>query len=220
MARNTRIFSVANRKGGTGKSTCTMLLAGALAEWRTARVLVIDADAQGSVNATFELENRMYDGAPPLFDVLPCVPADVLNTLRERAAAYDFVFLDVPRVTEMRTDTALGQLVALYDGVLVPVLGSPLDAMSTLDFVRVLQQVGEGLEKEGRDFLYFGFINRATRRSENRQTADALAAAGLPFFDEGLADLKAFASPSTRESVISVPRFAPFFNEFLAKFNI
>lgn len=219
MAENTRIFSVANRKGGTGKSTATMLLAGALAQ-RSARVLVVDADAQGSINATFELENRMYDGTPPLFDVLPCVPADVLNTLRERAAAYDFVFLDVPRVTELRTDVVLGQMIALCDGVLVPVLGSQLDAMSTLDFVRVLHKVGEGLEKQGREFLYFGFINRASRRSENRQTADVLAAAGLPFFDEALADLKVFASPSTRESVISVPRFAPFFNEFLAKFNI
>lgn len=219
MAENTRIFSVANRKGGTGKSTTTMLLAGALAQ-RSARVLVVDADAQGSINATFELENRMYDGTPPLFDVLPRVPADVLNTLRERAAAYDFVFLDVPRVTELRTDVVLGQMIALCDGVLVPVLGSQLDAMSTLDFVRVLHNVGDGLEKQGREFLYFGFINRASRRSENRQTADVLAAAGLPFFDEGLADLKVFASPSTRESVISVPRFAPFFNEFLAKFNI
>ena len=42
-----RIITIANQKGGAGKTTIAMSIAGALA-LRSTKVLVVDADAQGT----------------------------------------------------------------------------------------------------------------------------------------------------------------------------
>lgn len=68
MARQTAfIYTVANQKGGVGKTTTTVNLAAFLAA-RKANVLVIDADPQA--NATSSLGIRLDDGTPSLYDVL------------------------------------------------------------------------------------------------------------------------------------------------------
>lgn len=45
--KNTKIISIANQKGGCGKTTMTMQLAGALTT-NPLKVLVVDADPQGT----------------------------------------------------------------------------------------------------------------------------------------------------------------------------
>jgi chromosome partitioning protein len=68
MARQTAfVFTIANQKGGVGKTTTTVNLAAFLAA-RKAKVLVIDADPQA--NATSSLGVQLDDGQPSLYDVL------------------------------------------------------------------------------------------------------------------------------------------------------
>ena len=89
----TRVITVANQKGGVGKTTTTVNLAAALAR-SGARVLVIDLDPQGNASTALGIEHRsdtasvyevIINDEPvanvvqksPDFDTLFCVPATI-----------------------------------------------------------------------------------------------------------------------------------------------
>jgi chromosome partitioning protein len=118
---STRIFTVANQKGGVGKTTTTVNLAAALAR-SGAHVLVIDLDPQGNASTALGVEHRaetvsVYDviindepmtdvvQKSPEFDSLYCVPA----TIHLAGAEIELVSL-VAR--EQRLRTALDRFLA------------------------------------------------------------------------------------------------------------
>jgi chromosome partitioning protein len=64
---HTRVMTVANQKGGVGKTTSTVNLAAALA-LHGLRVLVIDLDPQGNASTALGIEHTV--GVPSVYDVL------------------------------------------------------------------------------------------------------------------------------------------------------
>jgi chromosome partitioning protein len=111
---DTRIFTVANQKGGVGKTTTTVNLAAALAR-SGARVLVVDLDPQGNASTALGVEHRsetlsVYDviindepmsgvvQKSPEFETLFCVPA----TIHLAGAEIELVSL-VAREQRLRT---------------------------------------------------------------------------------------------------------------------
>ncbi len=63
----TRVFVVANQKGGVGKTTSTVNIAAGLAQLGQ-RVLVIDLDPQGNASTALNVEHRR--GVPSIYDAL------------------------------------------------------------------------------------------------------------------------------------------------------
>jgi len=109
-----RVFTVANQKGGVGKTTTTVNLAAALARGG-ARVLVVDLDPQGNASTALGVEHRsdtpsVYDviiGDEPIanvlqkspeFEALYCLPA----TIHLAGAEIELVSL-VAREQRLRT---------------------------------------------------------------------------------------------------------------------
>ncbi len=69
--KNGRIYAVANRKGGVGKTTTAITLAHGLSRKTAAtggRVLIVDFDPQGNVATSLKLEARDFDLADLLLD--------------------------------------------------------------------------------------------------------------------------------------------------------
>lgn len=75
----TRIITVANQKGGVGKTTTTVNIAAGLAQ-SGLRVLVIDSDPQGNASTALGIEHRA--GTPSVYDVL-VNGADLASTVQE-----------------------------------------------------------------------------------------------------------------------------------------
>ena len=81
MPSRTRVFTVANQKGGVGKTTTAVNIAGALARFGST-VLVIDLDPQGNASTALGIDHHgdissIYDvvvGVTPLSDVVQVSP--------------------------------------------------------------------------------------------------------------------------------------------------
>ena len=67
LSAETRVFTVANQKGGVGKTTTTVNLAAALAR-SGARVLVVDLDPQGNASTALGVDHR--SDTPSVYDVI------------------------------------------------------------------------------------------------------------------------------------------------------
>ncbi len=119
-----RVIAVVNQKGGAGKSTLAMLLAGALAD-AGAKVLVADADPQ---NTALHWA-RAGRGFPATVEDFSDEAGKLHKQLRKRLADYDYIVIDSPpHASAPVTDSAL----RLADLALVPVIPSPLDLWASL----------------------------------------------------------------------------------------
>lgn len=83
----TRIFAVANQKGGVGKTTTTVNLAAALAR-NGARVLVVDLDPQGNASTALGIEHRAETAS--IYDVI--INDDSIDTLVQKSPEFDTLY--------------------------------------------------------------------------------------------------------------------------------
>jgi chromosome partitioning protein len=126
--QNRRLITVANQKGGVGKTTSTVNLAAALAQ-HGIRVLVIDLDPQGNASTAFGIDHRA--GTPSVYDVL--VDGKPLAEVAQPVAGYvgldcvpatiDLAGAEIELVAvvarESRLNKAIAALQTPYDYVFV-----------------------------------------------------------------------------------------------------
>lgn len=127
------IVGILSQKGGVGKSTISINLAATLAS-RGKRVLLIDADPQGSAMAWSSARE-----GDPLFPVIGMAKPTLHKDLPEVARDYDHVIIDgAPRVNDLGRAAIIAS-----DLIVIPVQPSPYDvwaAAETVQLVREAQQ--------------------------------------------------------------------------------
>ena len=115
-----RIMTIANQKGGVGKTTTAVNLAASLAQ-HGSRVLVVDLDPQG--NASTALDVAHHVGTPsvyntlvedrPLADIVK--PVEGLPGLYCAPATIDLAGAEIELVPLVARESRLGRAVAAYD---------------------------------------------------------------------------------------------------------
>jgi chromosome partitioning protein len=127
------IVTLLNQKGGVGKRTLALHLAGAWAA-KGRHVTLVDADPQGS--ALDWSEQRVQYGGERLFGVLGLARETLHRELPAIAADFDHVIVDgAPRVTGVARSALLAAHV-----VLVPATPSPLDGWASAEMLRLLDE--------------------------------------------------------------------------------
>ena len=120
------VITIAQRKGGAGKTTLAAQLAIAWAR-QGARVAVLDIDPQGSLAAWIDLRRARLGTEAIGFDFAALPGWRAAQWVEDRAREADLVLIDGPphRETEARIAVRVAGL------VLIPVQPSPLDLWAT-----------------------------------------------------------------------------------------
>jgi chromosome partitioning protein len=133
-----KIIAVCNQKGGSGKTTLSMQLAGSLAK-RGGRVLVVDADPQGT--ATRWAASADDDKPFPASVVgLSAASTKVHREVKKFVEDYRYIIIDCPPAA----DSPVPQSALLVaDLALVPVIPSPLDMWAAVGIREVIGNVSD-----------------------------------------------------------------------------
>jgi chromosome partitioning protein len=177
------IVALLNQKGGVGKTTLALHLAGAWARLGC-RVTVIDADPQGS--ALDWSEQRAKEGGPRLFGVLGLARDTLHREAPEIARGVDHVVIDgPPRIAGLMRSALLAA-----DLVLVPAQPSPFDGWASGEMLNLVREA-----RIFRPELLARFVlNRcAARTIIARETGDALAEHDPPVLAARIGQRVAFA---------------------------
>ncbi|MEM7567155.1 MAG: ParA family protein, partial [Pseudomonadota bacterium] len=124
------VVALANPKGGSGKSTCCLLLATELAK-RGATVTIIDADPERWISQWGTLEGR-----PSTLRIRNDVTEDtIVSRIEEAAASSSFVIVDL----EGTASLLVARAIAVADLVLIPIQGSSMDAKGGAKLIRLIR---------------------------------------------------------------------------------
>lgn len=164
-----KLITVANTKGGVGKSTIAGSLAWAFATQTRQHVLLVDADPQASVTKWFDLAATDVP-----FDRTQLTTARVLQQQLPRLRQqYHLIVVDCPPMQTDVTAAAISQA----DLGLVPVLPSPLDVLAYSELVPLLRQA-QSLQPTLT--LRFVINQLAPRTALAREVHETLADADIP----------------------------------------
>jgi chromosome partitioning protein len=114
-----RVMTVANQKGGVGKTTTTVNLAMALAQ-HGLRVLVIDLDPQGNASTALGIEHGV--GTPSIYDVLlggaslseVAKPVELAPSLRCVPATIDLAGADIELASQVAREYRLRRAIEAH----------------------------------------------------------------------------------------------------------
>jgi chromosome partitioning protein len=174
------ILSFLSQKGGVGKTTLSINIAGLYAA-RGARTLLIDADPQASSVSWSAVRTT-----EPLFPVVGMAKGNLHKELPDLRRQYDVVIIDgAPRVNEIARSAIIAS-----DLVLIPVQPSPVDIWASQETVQLVNEA-----RIYRESLKAAFVinRKIVNTAIGRDVRHALVDFGYPTLETHVSQRVAFA---------------------------
>ena len=173
-------ISIQNQKGGVGKTTLAIHISHALA-LKGARVLLVDADPQGSARDWAAARSDK-----PPFSVIGLDRPTLHRDLPPLAKDYDHVVIDgPPRVSELARSAIIAA-----DLVVVPIQPSPYDVWAADEVIKLIREASVFKETLKSVFV----INRRiVNTAIGRDVGDALAEYLIPVLKTVVSQRVSFA---------------------------
>lgn len=178
-----KIIALASSKGGVGKTTVAMALAGEFAH-RGLQVALLDADPNAPLV-------RWSSGAhaPSAISVVGCADAHQLDAaIEDHRASADVVLVDA----EGSMNHAMAVAVGRADLTLTPLQASKLDAEEAAKVVALVKRLRASLGAELRHALLFSRVSAAVRDRSYTRVKAVFAAHQVPSLETELVDRTAF----------------------------
>lgn len=177
-----RILTVAQQKGGSGKTTLAAHLAVALARHSGEPVAMLDVDPQGSLGTWFEAREERLGEDNTGLEFRTASGWGARREARSLAKSHGYVLVDTPP----KTDTDAKPAIDVADFVVVPIQPTPVDLWATSQTIQLA-------DREGTPALLV--LNRVPPRATlTGETADAIAASGYEALTARLGNRTVFAS--------------------------
>lgn len=167
------IISIANQKGGVGKTTFTVNLAHYLSQFEAKGILVVDSDPQHSALDWSEVRD-----IPAPFEVVSMVKKTIHRDLPRTASRYGMTLIDCPP----RTTDVVRSAIMASDMVIVPVTPSPYDIWASQETVDLIKEARIFNEKLKYVFAFNRVIPQTVIAEEAKQAIKELAVFTLDSF--------------------------------------
>jgi chromosome partitioning protein len=184
------VIAVSNPKGGSGKSTTTLILATHLAHLG-ASVCVIDADPNRPIQ-DWKTKGKSQSNVTVIADVNESNFFDVLDA---QIANFQFIFVDL----EGTASFLVSRAISAANLVIVPVQASAIDVRQASKAIKIVQDEEKAVRRfdPGRRINFRILITRtpapgAPVSLSQRELERDLSDAGIPRFRNTLAERQAF----------------------------
>jgi len=177
------VISFVSSKGGVGKTTSAVVLAGELAA-AGRKVVLIDADPNRPLEAWTQLRPLPAE----LRVIIDDSAETIIDTIEDAKAEADFVVVDLEGTATDR----IGFAVARSDLVLIPLQSSVLDAAEAAKSVKLVRQMWRVANREIPYRVFFTRVPPAIRERTARDIDRQFAGASIPILPATLIDRAAY----------------------------
>lgn len=176
-------IAFANPKGGAGKTTAALLLAGEIAS-RGARTTIIDADPERWITQWSKLP-----GKPQGLDIIDDVTEDtIVDRIEEASAIAQFVIIDLEGTASLMVANAIG----MSDLVIIPAQGSSMDGKGAAKTIRLIRNQERLARRSIPHSVLLTRTNPAISTRSLRDLKEQLTSAGIDLFATSIVERAAF----------------------------
>ncbi|OAN82390.1 chromosome partitioning protein ParA [Jannaschia sp. EhC01] len=177
------VISFANPKGGAGKTTCALLLAGQIAD-RGGKVCIVDADPERWISQWSASGASSSD-----IDVKSVTDPDmIIDNVIEASQRFAFVIVDL----EGTASLAVAQAVGLSNLVLIPLQGASMDAKGAAKTIRLIESQSKMMGRPIEHHVVLTRTNAALMTRSLRNVRAQLDAAGVPVLSTPIVERAAY----------------------------